>query len=111
LLLELSRIAHPSTSIHIPKLIGNMAGSQIDAPSILVEAAAKVEKVPQPSHIKIRFKKGAVFAKMADESAGEDIVVSPESERKRKTAGDIDIEIDGHAVSDIANLCKIWTSG
>jgi len=90
-----------------------MASSQIDALSILVEAAAKVEEVPQPSHIKIRFKKGAVFAKMADESAGEDIVVSPESEKKRKTIEDIDIDIhiDEHVVSNISNSCKIWTSG
>jgi hypothetical protein len=113
LLLELSKIAHPSTSIHIPKLIGNMASDQIDALSILVEAAAKVEEVPRPSHIKIRFKKGAVFAKMADGSAGEDIVVSPESEKKRKTTEDIDIDtdIDKHVVSNISNSCKIWTSG
>lgn len=89
-----------------------MASSQIDSLAILIEAATRVEAVPQPSpsNIKIRFKKGALSPKVTDAGAGQDMAasdlsirLSPESEKKRKAVEeDTGLEDDEHVVSDIS---------
>jgi hypothetical protein len=94
-----------------------MTSLQIDAVASPVEGATLAEDVHQPSNIKIRFKKGAVFAKSGDESAAVDVMaaqllikLSPGSETKRKAAEDMG-ENDEHVVSDISSWCKMWASG
>jgi hypothetical protein len=92
-----------------------MANSQIDALSILIEAATQVEEAPQssPGGIKIRFKKGALSPKSAEKAVGEGTITTPvlirlgpESEKKRKAVEDSGFKIDEHAVSHTSNLLK-----
>ena len=86
-----------------------MTGLQIDALTSPMEGAKQyAEEVPQLSSIKIRFKKGAIFAKPGDESTAVDIMaarllisLSPGSEKK-KTAECMGFENDEHVVSDIS---------
>ncbi len=84
-----------------------MTSSQINT----LENTVQTEDVPRPSNIKIRFKKGTVFASAANASAGEDVVISqlpirlsPENEKKRKAVEYSDSEEDEHLVSDIPSL-------
>jgi hypothetical protein len=118
LLFRASRIADPLTTTDILDLTGNMTGLPINAlASSHMEDSIQAAEVPQPSNIKIRFKKGAIFAKLGDESAAVDIMVSqlpirlsPESEKKRKAAQGTGFENDEHHVSDLSSPCKIWIS-
>ena len=89
-----------------------MSSSQINALASTMEGILQAE-VPQPSNIKIRFKKGAMLAKPGDKSAAVNamasqlpIRLSPESEKKRKVAEGMDFEIDEHVVSDITGSCR-----
>lgn len=75
------------------------------------------EAVPRPSNIKIKFKKGAMFADPSDKSAAINAMVSqlpirpsPGSEKKRKAAEDTGFENDEHVVSDTSSLCNTWIS-
>jgi hypothetical protein len=81
-----------------------------------MEGAMHAEEVPQPSNIKIRFKKGAKFAKPDDESAAVDAVaarllisLSPGSEKKKAAEG-MGFENDEHVVSDISSSCRTGVS-
>lgn len=94
-----------------------MTSLRIDATAFPLEGATPAEEVPQPSNIKIRFKKGAVFAKPGDESAAMDVMaaqllisLSPGSEKKRKAAEGMGFENDEHFVSDNPSLCNTLIS-
>jgi hypothetical protein len=93
-----------------------MTSSQIDALVSPMEATMHAEEVPQPSSIKIRFKKGTIFARPADGgtataamSSQLPIRLSPGSE-KRKVAEGMGFEIGEHVVSDISSSCKTRAS-
>jgi hypothetical protein len=91
-----------------------MTSLQIGAVAFSMEDDIQVEKAPQPSNIKIRFKKGVAFAKSSDGSAGVNVmagqVLGPESEKKRKVAQVTGFENSEQAVSDMFSSCKMRVS-